>query len=151
MNQHPAGSRTASTFFHENEKKLTSEIFSFHYSVIEDRSKQSMSVCRTKFWQMKAKQTRVLHVTHAVRIKMNLLLLSADRPSIMSADTGQDNEDQTACCESPSQNTHTVRNTPQMSTLCQGALAFFITCITRIQQSRLSVFSLRRESLWNKF
>lgn len=69
-------------------------------------------MCRTSSSQMKGKQTCVLHVTHAVKIKMNLLLFSADRPSVMSRDTGQDNEDQTACCESSSQNTHAVRNTP---------------------------------------
>lgn len=112
LNQKPAGVRTASTSSQEKKKIYISEIFSFHYSVIEDRSRQSVSMCRTKSWQMKGKQTRVLHVTHAVKIKMNLLLFSADRPSIMSGDTGQDNEDQTACCESPSQNTHRVRNTP---------------------------------------
>lgn len=38
---------------------------------------------------MKGKQTCVLRVTHAVKIKINLLILSGDGRSAMSVDTGE--------------------------------------------------------------
>lgn len=73
---------------------------------------------------MKGKQTCVLRVTHAVKIKINLLILSGDGRSAMSVDTGEIMRTRPPAVKVPHTDTHTLRNTSSTLASCQRSSCF---------------------------
>lgn len=73
---------------------------------------------------MKGKQTCVLRVTHAVKIKFNLLILSGDGRSAMSVDTGEIMRTRPPAVKVPHTDTHTQKHIINVGLMSEELVLF---------------------------